>query len=370
MRLAQMPLIGRESEIHRLMGWSKQAIHQGGIASVTGAMGAGKTAIVDEWTRQLELEGATVLRGRYRQDGTVLEGLRAALRPIYDEAAADQTLPTVLTPQKLKELRGVLELDRQPDPNEPTDVGQDWRFVCIEQAIGNLSRARPTVVVLEDIHWADSFSLRFLAHWQEELATQTLPVILVLTSRSDEFGITQRLNELSRLGQRYSQVSFAFELEVNPLPHAQARQLLDYVIPMDEDAAEYVLKQARGNPLYLTQIARFMADEGLVDYDDDSRAWGFAPQVERETRLVPPNLGTLWSRRVKGLVNNHPLGGVLKALLARAVLIGGRFDLRVLKQVLQAEGRTDLEAYLDDALEVLSQASILVPTVVDGRPAV
>lgn len=371
MRLAQMPLIGREDEIHGLMKWSKQAVHQGGIAAITGPMGVGKTSIVDEWTRQLELEGAIVLRGRYRADGAVLEGLRTALRPIYDEEARrDHTLPVILTPDKLLELQQVLEPKVRADTGEPTDMGQDWRFVCIEGAVHNLARVRPTVVVLEDVHWADSFSLRLLSHWQEELATQTLPVILVLTSRTDEFGITRQLNELSRLGQRYSQVSFAHELEVKPLSENQARNLLDYVIPLNKEAAYYVLKQARGNPLYLTQIARFMAEEGLVEFHDDTTKWGFAAPVRRETRLVPPNLRTLWGRRVKSLINHHPLGAVLKALLARAVLIGGRFELRLLKEVLRAEGRNDLEAYLDDALDVLSRASVLEPTVIDGRQGV
>ncbi len=371
MRLAQMPLIGRETEIQSLMKWSKQAVHQGGIAAVTGPMGVGKTAIVDEWTRQMELEGAIVLRGRYRADGAVLEGLRTALRPIYDEEARrDHTLPVVLTPAKLQELRAVLEPKVRADTGEPTDMGQDWRFVCIESAVHNLARVRPTVVVLEDVHWADSFSLRLLAHWQEELATQTLPVILVLTSRTDEFGITRQLNELSRLGSRYSQVSFAFELDVLSLPDDQARQLINYVIPLNQEATSYVLKQARGNPLYLTQIARFMAEEGLLEFHDETGKWAFAAPVKRETRLVPPNLRTLWGRRVKNLVNHHPLGPVLKALLSRAALIGGRFELRLLKDVLRAEGRNDLESYLDDALDALSRASILIPTVIDGRPGV
>lgn len=371
MRLAQMPLIGREDEIGGLMKWSKMAVHQGGIAAITGAMGVGKTAIVDEWTRQLELEGALVLRGRYRPDGAVLEGLRTALRPIYDEEARkEHTLPIVLTPAKLAELQQVLEPKVRAESNEPTDMGQDWRFVCIESAVHNLARVRPTVVVLEDVHWADSFSLRLLAHWQEELATQTIPVILVLTSRTDEFGITRQLNELSRLSARYAQVSFAHELEVKPLPEGEARHLLDYVIPLNRAAANYVIAQAKGNPLYLTQIARFMAEEKLLEYQEDAAKWAFAAPVKRETRLVPPNLQTLWGRRVKSLVNHHPLGSVLKALLARAVLVGARFELRLLKDVLRAEGRNDLEAYLDDALEVLSKANVLVPTVIDGRPAV
>ena len=340
MRLAQMPLIGRETELQQLMRWSKQAVHQGGIAAITGAMGVGKTAIVDEWTRQLDLEGCIVLRGRYRSDGAVLEGLRTALRPIYDEdARREQTLPVVLTPAKLIELQQVLEPKVRADTGEPTDMGQDWRFVAIESAVHTLAAVRPTIVVLEDVHWADSFSLRLLAHWQEELATQTLPVTLVLTSRTDEFGITRQLNELSRLGQRYSQVSFAFELEVKALSERLARQLLDYVIPLNREAAYYVLEQARGNPLYLTQIARFMADEELLEFNDDTGKWGFAAPVRRETRLVPPNLRTLWGRRVKSLVNHHRLGSVLRALLTRAVLIGGRFELRLLKEILRAESR-------------------------------
>ncbi len=368
MRLAQLPLIGREREISQLMEWSATALRQGGIATITGAMGVGKTALLDEWSRQLTLDGAVVLRGQYREGSPILAGLRDALRPLYEvDPRKEQTLPVMMTPEMLAQLRGVLEAGAGEE--QEGDVGQDWRFVAIERAVTNLSRVKPTVVVLEDIHWADSFTLRFLSHWQEELATQTLPVILVLTSRTDEFGMTQQLNELSRLSRRYSQVSFAYGVEVHALKEAHARQLLDYVVPLEEEVARYVLAQAKGNPLYLTQTARFIAEEDYLEFDSKTGKWGFKDEVAAEPRLVPPNVRTLWVRRVKNLVNNHPLGSVIKATLARTVLLGSRFDLRLLKESLREEGRNDLIGYLDDVLDVLSRAGIVVSTIVDGRPA-
>lgn len=368
MRLAQLPLIGREKELDDLMSWSRQALFAGGIAWITGDMGVGKTRLVQEWVRHFEMDGVLVLRGIYRDEGAPLEGLREALEPLFTRSAEEhETIPRTLNLDTLKDLRKILNPNFESDSPE-VEAGQDWAFAHIEHALFALAAAKPTVLFLENLQWADSFSLRLIDHWQEEMATRSVPLLLVLTSRTDEMGTTQKLSELTGLGRRYAAVSFANTIKLQRLTDDEASRLIDNVLTMEPEVRGYVIDLARGNPLFLTQVLRYMIEEELLSFDESAGTWMFSEGIDRHDRLVPPDLRALLLRRIKNLINTHRLGAVLRALLTRAMLLGNRFELRLLKTLLRREGRNDLESYFDDALERLSRSGVLKPTIIGDLP--
>ncbi len=366
MRLAQLPLMGRERELDELMHWSRQSLYTGGVAWVTGGIGVGKTRVVDEWIRHLELEGVHVLLGSHHEDGGTLEGLREALTPVIERPSNESaTIPDQLSFDRIKELRGILNADSDRE----SELGQDWAFASIEQSLYALARIRPTVLVLEDLQYADSFTLRLLDHWQEELAGRSIPLVLVLTSRTDEMGNSEKLNQLSNLTGRYVGMSFAYALHLNRLTEDDSRKLLRYLMPLRDDVVEYIAGLAKGNPLFLTQVIRYLAEENFLAYDEGHGHWAPAEGIDLRGRLVPPTLQDLLLRRVKTLVSNHKLGSVLKALLCRAMILGNRFELRLLKDLLHREGRQDLESYMDDALQRLGRSGVLNATVMGNQAA-
>lgn len=368
MRLAQLPLVGRQTELDELMNWSRQALFTGGVAWITGDLGIGKSRLVEEWVRHFEMEGVLVLRGTYYEDGAPIEGLREALAPIIArETSEHETLPRALSLDALRELRSIL-LPEESDA-EGTQSGQDWAFAHIEQSLFSIASSKPTVVFLENLQWADSFTLRLIDHWQEEMATRSAPLLLVMTSRTDEMGASQKLDQLTGLGRRYAAVSFANSIQLGRLTNDDSRRLLEHIIALNDEVQSYICDLARGNPLFLTQIVRYMVEENLLEFEDSAQVWNFTAGVDTRDRLVPPSIRELLLRRIKNLINNHKLGAVLKALLTRAMLMGNRFEMRLIKSVLRRESRNDLESYFDDALERLSRSGILRPTVIGNQPA-
>ncbi len=360
-RLASLPFVGREDELDRLMLWSRQALHNGGVAWVTGEFGVGKTRLIEEWIRHFEMEGAIVLRGAYYEGCPPLEGLREALGPVIDrEVASEMTFPQVLNLETLAELRSIL-LSEEASVRLP-EHGQDWAFAAIEHAVFAIAGIKPTVVVLENMHWADSFTQRLLAHWQEEMATRSAPLLLVFSSRTDEIGTSQKLNAISDLGRRFANVSFAQDIHLQPLTAENSQRLLTHLLPLADDVRARIMGLARGNPLFLVEIVRWVIEQGALEKRTDG-FYAFSRDSTTES-WIPPTLGDLLLTRVRTLVTQHALGSVLSAILTRAVLIGTRFEMRILKDLLRREGRGDLEGYLDDALDRLAKAGILKPTII------
>lgn len=359
MRLAQLPMIGRERELDELVDWSRGAVLTGGVCWVTGETGIGKTRLIEEWSNHLEMDGLFILRGRYREDGDVLEGLREALSPFY-EGEAFATIPAGVGIEQLARMKTILD-------NEHEEFDSDAAFVVIEHFIYALSRARPVALILEDLHWADSFTMRLVEHWQEDLASQSIPVLLICSTRVDDTGISTRIERVTSLTQRYGPVSFAHTVALQRLTENAQRDFLNFLVPMSDRARERVRELGRGNPRFLNELMRFLVEGELLTFDEAQEEWTFAEGVDTDDRLVPPNLRTLLMRRVKTIVNRHQLGAVLRAVLARGAILGHRFETRLLRRLLDAEGRTDLVSYLEDGLEVLARAGLLVPTVVDHR---
>jgi serine/threonine protein kinase/tetratricopeptide (TPR) repeat protein len=369
MRIAQMRMIGREDELRELIHWGQRALVTGGVLWITGDLGMGKSRLLDEWRRHMELHSPICLRGVHREPGAQAEGLREALRPLLAQEAARLHLPpNVIGFEELESLAQVLDGQTGGADGEQ---GQDWAVAVVERVFYTLARIRPTILILEDVHLADSFTLRLLEHWQEELSSRSLPLMLVFSRNTDEIAHTQQLNQLSRMAKRGAQTAnYAHSVHLRALGEDDAHALLDGLLPLAPPLRRRVVKIARGNPLYLTQITSYLIEQQALGYVPERAHWDLA--VGEETlagSMLPPDLEALLMQRVMGHLRQHRLAAVLHAVVARAMLLGARFELRLLKEALRLEGRGDLEAYLDDAVEALTRIGVLVSTVIEGRPA-
>lgn len=372
MRLAQLPMVGRQQELHDLLRWGQQALMTGGILWVTGELGVGKSRLADEWLRHMEMNSITILRGRFREDSASMEGLRQALSPLFDASKREALrLPeNTLHEDLVTDLKGVMEpasSDQFASFDSKPGSGQDWALATIEHTLYALAKRRPTVMLLEDLHWADSFSLRLVERWKEEMATRAIPLVLVFTKRSEHAHASHRPTHMNTRAIRA--FNYAYDLHLQRLEDAESEALLDDLLPFEFDLRARVVQTARGNPLYLTQIVRYLIEEELLELHQESARWGIDEKHSEKLghELLPPDLRALLMQRVKVQLSQHRLSAVLEQLLVRGMLLGNRFELRLLKEMLKVEGRGDLEAYLDDALEAFTQSGVLVPTVIEGR---
>lgn len=112
-----------------------------------------------------------------------------------------------------------------------------------EEVLDALTR-QSTVVLVEDLHWADDATADFLLYAGRRL--DNLPAMLVVTYRDDEIGAT---TTLTRLAGEFARLSVARRVTVDPLTEDGVGTLLD---GSGLDAGE-VYEQTAGNPFFVIE---------------------------------------------------------------------------------------------------------------------
>jgi DNA-binding SARP family transcriptional activator/DNA-binding GntR family transcriptional regulator len=188
-------LVGRAGELGFLeAAFDSAAAERGAAVLISGPAGIGKTRLSTELVENARARGARVLSGRcIRLVGSGLPYLPVvdALRPLRGSQEIAALAP------ELHELPRLLpDLVGRP-PSTPS-AGSESRLRLFEEVLAVLERLSadaPLVLVLEDLHWADSSTLdlvAFLAH--------TVPskrILLVLTTRSEAIEPGDQLHALA-----------------------------------------------------------------------------------------------------------------------------------------------------------------------------
>jgi DNA-binding CsgD family transcriptional regulator len=156
----------------------------GYLAIVEGAPGSGQSALLDRVAAVAAADGSLVLRAA----ASVLETDFPAgiIRQLFE-----LPLENASVRQRRGWLRGAASLVPQifrldpDDPNGPD--GSDSHAVshAVFWLTVNLSRQQPVVILVDDLHWADSASLRWLTHLARRMADLPIAIVATITSGSE-----------------------------------------------------------------------------------------------------------------------------------------------------------------------------------------
>ncbi|MBL8094764.1 MAG: AAA family ATPase [Anaerolineales bacterium] len=186
----------------------------GRFALVTGEAGIGKTALVEHFA-QSRPAGARQLWGACDSLSTP-----RPLGPLHDMAL---------------EIRGQL----------PTLLNaQSQRHTLFSTMLVELQN-RPTLAVIEDLHWADEATLDLLAYLGRRIERTT--ALVVLTCREDELGLTHPVRALLNDLEGRSVIT---RIPLEPLTVVAVRQLLGERTDLD---AREVHRRTAGNPFFVTE---------------------------------------------------------------------------------------------------------------------
>lgn len=315
--------LGREPELRALHAALERArTGKGQVVAVTGDAGIGKTRLVEELTRASGLPSNRVLWGRCSEQSGA---------PSYWPWS--RVLRTYAATQGLDRLRSDLGADASHlaalVPGLATDAGGaapasdiGARYVLFEAVISLLRRAaadEPLVIVLEDVHWADEASLALLELVALELDGTRL--LLVVTFRDRERPRLPRpLAEAVRRGQRI--VLQGLDREVVAAIASQMAQAALSSAWIDRLAAA-----TGGNPFFLGEVLRALAQEGQLD-----------PSLAPDAPLVLPDTVRDSIRR-----RLEPLALEDHDVLALAAVVGNEFDLPVLALAAETDAVTLLQ---------------------------
>ena len=142
--------------------------------------------------------------------------------------------------------------------DEPLDEGMFARLHGLYWLTLNLSAERPLLLAVDDLHWCDGASLRFLAYLARRL--EDISVVLVASLRSSEADANQAiLEELMR--EPHAQV-----LLPGPLTADAAAEVVRDRMGEEVDAAfaEACHSSTGGNPLFLSELLKTLVADRVA----------------------------------------------------------------------------------------------------------
>ena len=306
-RRAQTPFVGRDTELG-VLGHAIDATverHRSHFVLLIGEAGVGKSRLAEETAAVARARhGAVVFEGRCVPYGEanvwwpIAEALRQACEiasddplPVASQLCADAVAAALGEPAASQEVRrvadGLLYLMgfevplREIDPQRAREEATRAVLTFIEGA----ARSNPVVLVLSDLHWADSLVLDMLAALTDRLSRQRFA--LIATARQS---LTERWSVPT--GRHNTVV-----VNLDPLERAATGALLDALVPVDVavEVRAALLDRSGGNPFFLEELVALIGDSDLAGAALASRAGAGA------LGDLPDTLRGLVAARIDGL---------------------------------------------------------------------
>jgi ATP/maltotriose-dependent transcriptional regulator MalT len=252
-RVTSTRFVGRAAELAELSGaLEASAAGTPSLALVAGESGVGKSRLASELTRTAREAGARVLSGDCVELG---EGelpyapLVGALRRIArDGDPAFDVLPESQRADLATILPG---LGGGGSREEGAAAEQVRVFEALLALFDAMSEEQPLLLVIEDLHWADSSTRGFMRFLARTLCAER---ILVLgTYRSDEL---HRRHPLRPLLAELARDPLAHLVELDRLSRDEMAEQLEDIIgsPADPGLVERLYSRSEGNPLFTEEL--------------------------------------------------------------------------------------------------------------------
>jgi class 3 adenylate cyclase/tetratricopeptide (TPR) repeat protein len=331
------PFVGRELEKTLLIGMLERSIQQRScqLATIVGEPGVGKSRLCAELFGYIEDRPGLV---RWRQGRSLPYGEGIAFWALGEIVKAECGILESDSPEEADaKVAAALSAD-DPDfawlkarlaplvgtGGDPVD--QEESFTAWRRFLELLAAGRETVLVLEDLHWADAALLSFLeylAEWAEDV-----PLLILCTARPELYEQHPHFGADARNAQR---------INLAPLSDVETARLLatlldEAVLPAEIQQA--LLDRAGGNPLYAEEFARLLADRDLL-----AGALEDVPFPDSVHALISARLDTLSPDRKQLLQDAAVVGSVF---WSGAVVEMGDREPREVEQALHELTRKEL----------------------------
>jgi tetratricopeptide (TPR) repeat protein len=328
--------VGREHELRALRAALAEALQdRGRLVLIPGEPGIGKSRLADEIALEANAAGATVAWGRCWEAGGApaywpwVQPLRSLLRRLPQEkleshlGGGGSPLAEIL-PELRQLLRGL-----PPAPSVDPETARFRLFEAVSGFLRSSARAEPLVIVLDDLHVADTPSLLLLQFLAGQL--QDAPILLTCAYRETELTedhpLAATLAELLRHPDTR-------RLPLGGLSEQEVASFIDLTAGVAPPAgvAAKVHAETEGNPLFVGEVVRLLAEEGLLERP--AAIWDVG---------VPQGVRQVIARRLSGLSEE-----AIRVLTPAAVL-GREFDVAAL-ETLTGRPRDELLETLDEAI--------------------
>ena len=306
------PLVGRGPELTQLTHAVERAaatrtVH---LFTILGVAGIGKSRLAEELAARVGAE-ATVVAGRCLAYG---EGITFwPLREIAEQLVAGQPLAETAPDQD--RAGHVARRAREALLTGEPAISREEIFIGFRELLESAARQRPSVVVFEDVHWAEPTLLDLIEYLSER--GRGAPLLVLCLARPE------------LLEQRPSWgggMPNATSILLERLSDAAAEKLIARLAPtLPEATRSRVLDAAEGNPLFLGQILALLSDR----------------ETPTEEVPIPATIQALLAARL------DRLGPGERAVIERGAVIGKELWAGAVAELMPDDARPFVERHLE-----------------------
>lgn len=340
------PLIGREAERNLLLRALQQTQEGRGLfCLLEGEAGVGKSRLIESIVADARWRGLLIGCGR---------GLEIQRNQAYQPLL--QALNELLSPLRVQQVRVLLDplwlaqgarvlpvlAEWLPDlpPPPPLDPEPDRvrTLEALTRLLLALAELTPTVLVLDDLQWADNATLDLLIYLARRVSD--VPLLVLLSYRAEEAradaAMWLALHEIDRSG-------IVQRIELAGISAQASAELVRALLQLRQPAPLFeqrIFTQTRGNPFFILETLRTLFQEGNLTRTADG-AWQTpwdAATVDYQEAAIPEQVDVLIRRRLSQLTPEE------RQVLDIAAVLGAPFDLALLTQFLPDSSRSLLAA--------------------------
>jgi tetratricopeptide (TPR) repeat protein len=348
--LAVLPepvLVGREEELEELQRSLDSVLSgKGKTVFISGEAGSGKTRLTNEFLN-IARKRVTVLFG------WCLSNTRLPFFPFIEAFGSDVMSrggETVLSqPAGLKSWLSESYFLGKRDKSiiVVPEVWKDQVFTAITRELLYLSSVKPLILVLEDMHWADSASLALLHYISRTVVGEK--ILVLVTFRSEELGrdAEGRLHPLVETVNLMRREGLFREVQLANLSQDHVRGLAESMLcgRVNSKLVKRLMKESRGNPLFAVEFLRMLFDQGNLVREKDQ--W----QLPVERLGLPSKVKGVIMQRIGTLKQDQ------RRVLDVGSVIGDKFNPDLIAGVLSKDPMEILEV-LNGILKSTSLVSV------------
>jgi class 3 adenylate cyclase/tetratricopeptide (TPR) repeat protein len=329
------PFVGRDVEFSMLTQLFERSKSRPATEFVTiiAEPGLGKSRLVRELARHVDQlpEFITWREGRclpygdgisFWALGEIVKAQAGILETDDQDTVSSKLDQTLTEPDKqtrtwIKDrLAPLVGLETTTEPPQRDEAFTAWR-----RFLEQMAATGPTVLVIEDLHWADEAFVAFLEHLAER--TAGLPLLVVVTARPE----VEERHPSWPPGRRSTVLS------LSPLTDEDLESLIGQSLPeADPELISIVLDRAGGSPLYAEQLAAMLREQAMpiaggaldktlipqsVQALIAARIDALPPEPKRVLMEASVVGKTFWSGVIAALGEHPDLGGTLGELVRR-----------------------------------------------------